>query len=328
MRHHPFLSIILGVGAWLIAVGAASGITAGNQPYDPMHVPDTAPSAFDLNITDTARNRVFPVRIYSSATQTSAAPVILFSHGLGGSRTGYAHFGQHWAKRGYVVVMLQHPGSDDSVWRGQAATNRKAALQDAAGAENLRLRAGDVAAALDALAQFQQTAGHPLYQRLLLDRIGMSGHSFGARTTQVVSGEVSHRRTGKGADPRIKAALALSPSIPSLGDPKSAYGSVDRPWMLMTGTNDTAPIGNTTPEDRLKVFPALPPGGKYQLVFDGGDHKLFSGRSGTPQQQRATIGISTAFWDCWLRGNKDACGWLDDIPAHGVLAAGDRWQQK
>jgi len=37
----------------------------------------------------------------------------------------------------------------------------------------------------------------------------------------------------------------------------------------MTGTKDVAPVGAADLESRLAVFPALPPGGKYELVLDG-----------------------------------------------------------
>ena len=56
-----------------------------------------------------------PVRVFLPAA-TTPSPIILFSHGLGGSREGNAFLGEHWAKRGYVAVFLQHPGSDGSVW--------------------------------------------------------------------------------------------------------------------------------------------------------------------------------------------------------------------
>ena len=52
-------------------------------------------------------------------TNTAPVPVILFSHGLGGNREGSKFLGEHWAARGYVAVFLQHPGSDDSVWKGK-----------------------------------------------------------------------------------------------------------------------------------------------------------------------------------------------------------------
>ena len=39
--------------------------------------------------------------------------MIVFSHGLGGTRDGYEYLGRHWASYGYVSVHLQHKGSDD-----------------------------------------------------------------------------------------------------------------------------------------------------------------------------------------------------------------------
>ena len=58
---------------------------------------------------------------------------MLFSHGLGGSREGSAFLGKHWAARGYVVVFLQHPGSDESVWKSKPFAERMPAMRQAAG---------------------------------------------------------------------------------------------------------------------------------------------------------------------------------------------------
>jgi len=103
---------------WAIAVRvllllslAAVEACAGN--YDPLAVdPAFHPAHVDLTVHDAARNRDIPVRVYLPAN-TAPEPVILFSHGLGGTRTGSAFLGEHWAARGYVAVFLQHPGSDD-----------------------------------------------------------------------------------------------------------------------------------------------------------------------------------------------------------------------
>ena len=129
-----------------------------------------------------------PIKVYLPPL-SKAAPVILFSHGLGGSREGYAYVGQHWAKRGYVVVMLQHPGSDESVWRGQPLGQRMKAMQDAASAENLLLRLKDVPAVLDQLTKWNVEDKHALKGRLDLEHVGMSGHSFVHQTTQGVAGQ-------------------------------------------------------------------------------------------------------------------------------------------
>ena len=98
---------------------AITGAARANS-YDPLAV-DTAarPAHLDLTVHDAARNRDIPVRVYLPAN-TAPAPVILFSHGLGGSRAGSVFLGEHWAARGCVAVFLQHPGSDESVWK----TNR------------------------------------------------------------------------------------------------------------------------------------------------------------------------------------------------------------
>ena len=69
--------------------------------------------------------------------------------------------------------------------------------------------------------------------------------------------------------PRIKAAIIFSPSTPTAGSAKEAFAKVKIPWMLMTGTKDLVPmISNANMTSRLGVYPALPPGGKYELVLD------------------------------------------------------------
>src|SRR5262249_38660475 len=67
---------------------------------------------------DTKRDRVVPVKIYFPAEGAEPWPVIVFSHGLGGTRETYEYLGRQWATNGFVVVHLQHIGTDDSAWRG------------------------------------------------------------------------------------------------------------------------------------------------------------------------------------------------------------------
>jgi predicted dienelactone hydrolase len=66
---------------------------------------------------DQKRQRNIPVKIYYPKTGGGLFPVIVFSHGLGGSREGYEYLGQYWASHGYVSVHLQHLGSDTAVWQ-------------------------------------------------------------------------------------------------------------------------------------------------------------------------------------------------------------------
>src|SRR5690606_7772695 len=134
------------------------------------------------------------------------------------------------------------------------------------------LRVQDVSAVLDQLALWQAEAEHPLSGRLDLEKVGMSGHSFGAMTTQAVTGQAMGRGKTPFLDDRIDAAVIMSPSAPRLGKPADAFGAITMPWLLMTGTMDTAPIGNITLEDRFTVYPALPAGSAYELVLHRAEH--------------------------------------------------------
>ncbi|MDX1930973.1 MAG: hypothetical protein SFU56_00055 [Capsulimonadales bacterium] len=309
-------------------------VSAREETYDPLKIAEpnrTAP--IDLTVRDAARNREIPVRIYLPTTG-STAPVVLFSHGLGGSAKGNEYLGRHWSARGYVAVFLQHPGSDTSVWQGKPASRRMNAMNQAANGRNFMLRVKDVPAVLDQLERWQKTSGHPVAGRLDLARVGMSGHSFGAITTQAVSGQNFGRLSV--TDPRIKAAIAFSPSGPrNGGTADGAFGGVKLPWMLMTGTNDTAPIGNIDMASRLSVYPALPPGGKYELVLEKAEHSAFTDRAlpgdretRNPNHHRAILALSTAFWDAYLRGDAGAKAWLDGDGARSVLEPKDRWRHK
>jgi predicted dienelactone hydrolase len=339
-RSHPRLVCFAAPIALVLAVIflTAGMTTAPPAGYDPMAVSSAfTPKTVDLVVKDAARQRDIPIRIHLPDSR-SEAPVVLFSHGLGGSRENNRYLGVHWSARGYVGVFLQHPGSDESVWKDAAGGARYRALRSAANGQNLQLRIQDVPAVLDRLDAWNKTSGHQLAGRLDLTRVGMSGHSFGAITTQAVSGQTFPFLGGGtrlAADPRIKASVIFSPSSPRFGDPKTAFSAVKIPWLLMTGTDDTAPIGDIDLESRLAVFPALPSGDKFELVLDGAAHSAFGDRdlpgdregARNPNHHRAIVAISTAFWDAYLRSDSAARAWLNGGPA-SVLEKADRWQKK
>jgi predicted dienelactone hydrolase len=312
-----------------------TGLISAIPAYDPLTVPvQSQPQILDLTVNDEARQREIPIRIYMPSERTPA-PVVLFSHGLGGSRETNAFMGRHWAERGYVAVFVQHPGSDSSIWQEEPQAERMRAMQRAASGNNFLLRVKDIPAVLNQLEIWNHTIGHALAGRMDLEKVGMSGHSFGAMTTQALSGQKMARGDFTFTDQRIKAAIAFSPSSPSRGNAKQAFGTVSIPWLLMTGTNDVAPIGNADLESRLAVFPALPPGGKYELVLDKAEHSAFTDRAlpgdankRNPNHHRVILALSTAFWDTWLRGDTAARTWLDGQGPRLLLEKNDRWQRK
>lgn len=317
----------------VLAVGCATAVEPA--PYDPLAVPAiNAVVTQDFTVTDRARSRDIPIRVYT-LPDTKNAPLLLFSHGLGGSRENGKYLGQHWAARGYVCVFMQHAGSDEAVWKDAGRGQRLGAMREAASGENLMLRVKDVPAVIDQLAVWNQEQGHFLAGRLDLARIGMSGHSFGAVTTQAVSGQVAARGLISSTDPRIQAACAFSPSSPRAGSAEAAFGSVRIPWMLMTGTEDVSPIGGIDVESRLGVFPALPAGGKYEVVLFGAKHSAFGDgverrleHARNPNHHRVILALSTAFWDACLKKDEAAKVWIDGTGPATVLEKQDRWQRK
>jgi predicted dienelactone hydrolase len=319
-------SAALALGLTITCHGLAAG-------YNPLTVSTKdRGTQLDLTVQDSSRERDIPIRVYLPAV-TMAAGVILFSHGLGGSRTGSAFLGEHWSGRGYVAVFIQHPGSDDSIWLNQPVQQRLQALKTAASLDNFLLRVRDVSSVLNQLQIWNVDKSNTLSGRLDLTKVGMSGHSFGAVTTEAVSGEVFSLEGAKFTDSRIKAAIAFSPSTPRGMSASKAFGEVRIPWMLMTGTKDVSPIGQADLVSRLAVYPALHGAPKYEVVLNKAEHSVFTERAlpgdrepRNPNHHRVILALSTAFWDAYLRGDAQALAWLNGPGPRSVMEPDDQWQ--
>ena len=304
---------------------------APGKNYDPLAIdPNFQAQMRDLTVHDDSRNRDIPVRIYLPASN-APAPVVLFSHGLGGSRAGSKFLGEQWSARGYVAIFLQHLGSDETVWKDVPRPERMGAMRQAASLENFLLRVHDVHAVLDQLALWNKSS--PLAGRMDLGKIGMSGHSFGAVTTEAVSGETLPLSGTTLTDTRIRAAVIFSPSTPVSTTAELAFGAVKIPWLLMTGTKDVAPIGQADLKSRLAVYPALRGAPKYEVVLNQAEHSAFTDRAlpgdrepRNPNHHRVIRALSTAFWDAYLRGDKDARAWLNGAGPRTVMEPADNWK--
>jgi dienelactone hydrolase len=266
---------------------------------------------------DAKRDRNVPVKIYSPVTTNIAHPVIIYSHGLGGSREGYQYLGQHWAARGYVVIHLQHLGSDDSVWRETSVWKRKRAMQKAASnVDNAINRPLDVTFAIDELERLNRDAAE-WRGRLDLNRIGVAGHSFGAFTTLASAGMILQPDTKMErsyGDPRIKAAIPMS-SPATKRKPDETYAAIKIPCLHMTGTKDDSPIGETSAKERRVAYDHSNGSDQFLITFKDGDHMIFSDRSGARRAsdeafQKWIQVSSTAFWDAYLRDDAKSKAWL------------------
>lgn len=323
-----------------LAASAATGIAllssaCARQP----HLREPAPSvgastgaasgAFtDDTWTDISRSRQIPVRV-RVPTNPGPWPVILFSHGLGGSREGGALWGEAWAQAGFMTVHLQHAGSDTNAVR----ENARAAMAP----EQLAARVLDVRFVLDELAR-RKKLPDSVFNQINLDAIGMSGHSFGAHTTLALAGQ-DYGAVTPPPEPRLKAFIAFSPSD---SERPGAFARLRAPLLFLTGTEDGDVAGTgATPQARLLPFEKSPPGSKYMAVLDGADHMTFGGQSSRRRavlyrrpevavareaQHHALIQtLTTTYWRAMLKGEEQARAMLTN-PAS--VKAPDAWKTK
>ena len=255
----------------------------------------------DFDWLDARRRRPVPVRLYlpTAASAQRPLPLVVFSHGIGGSRRGYRYLGSHWAAHGWASLHLQHVGSDRGLWSGNpwAVFDR---LRDAATDVEAMARVHDLRFALD-----QLLAGE-LAARLDATRIVAAGHSYGANTTLLAAGARVHRQGRLQAlrDDRVRAALLLS-APPFYGEAsfEPILGGIDLPSLHVTATADDIRIPGyySGVGDRVKVFDAIGGRPKALAVFEGGSHSIFTDRAGTGgvllngQVKAATQELTLAF---------------------------------
>lgn len=272
-----------------------------------------------------------PIKVYLPEKSAGPCPVIVFSHGLGGSREGSVYLGEHWSTAGYAVVAVQHPGSDKDVWQDVPRLQRRKALQEAASVQSFIDRVSDVRIVLDYLERSDASQAHPLHERLDSSRIAMAGHSFGAVTSQAIMGQAY---TGLGDAPyfdeRIDCVILMSPSQSKQLPSEQAFGSVSLPVLCMTGTKDDSPLRKeVTPESRKKVYTALPEGQAYQIVFHEGKHSIFGDhRKNDPRYHEAIQAITTQFLDAYLKEDKSSLMRLRSEETRKTLHSNDTWEWK
>lgn len=316
---------------------SASRVSAGASLYDQpgAHAVSTRLEAW----TDTERSRTIPVKIYQP-DGAGPFPVVIFSHGLGGSREAAPYLGERLASWGFLAIHIQHPGSDEEVWAG--LSTRRAIM----GA--LREAVRDPQTAIDrfedmpfVLDEIERRAGDGT---LAADpeHIGVAGHSFGAHSVLAVAGRIYRTPQGDASagDDRIDAGVALSPPEPGRNTPASdipfIYSAIDIPLLHMTGTEDGNPVTpGSSPEDRLIPFQNIDGAPQYLIVFDGGDHRVFGGRESRfrpspdwyPIVQADVMEAATAFFLAYLTDDADARAFIDGdgyVSAFDPLAEVDR----
>ncbi|MFW5870761.1 MAG: alpha/beta hydrolase family protein, partial [Candidatus Sumerlaeota bacterium] len=239
-------------------------------------------SAEKVILKDVARNKKLELRIIWPEAE-GRFPVILFSHGMFGSKDGYEPLAQYWAEHGYVVIRPTHEDSLALMRRKGEKIDRNALIQHMKALQGWESRIDDIELILNSLPDLPSLA-RGLGDRMDASRIGMGGHSFGAFTSQLIGGATIEKRSGETpavySDPRPKAFVLLSPqgqSPPGLHE--NSWQNFTRPQLTVTGSEDFG-RGEQKPEWRTEPYKRSPSGDKYLLFLDKASHKLggISGR--------------------------------------------------
>ena len=278
---------------------------------------------------DRDRDRNVPFMAYWPNLANVPAPVVIFSHGLGRTRETASYFGRALASAGYISIHIQHPGSDGELVsqarsREEAGQILRASLGNL---ENFLNRSNDIPFVIDELER-QNNSG-PWAGRFDLSRIGMAGHSYGARSTMFAAGELVGPMGDFAKEPRIKAGVLLSLDLPRRDfDPNRRYGDIRIPSFHITGTlDDVLGMGTGSASRRTQPFKLIPYSPQYLLVLDGADHDTFSGtRLGTdiekPMDKDHTTTVSqaaVAFFDAHLRGLSSKEHWIKLKFSHSLV---------
>jgi predicted dienelactone hydrolase len=310
------------------ADSATPAVSRANRgAYDSGMGPYAVSEIKDLTLHDASRNKDLHVRIFYP-TDAGPFPVIVFSHGAGGSQSCCEALTRHWATYGFVTIQPTH---EDSVLLRQNSGDENAnflkaineALKKPAYWES---RPKDISFVLDSLSTLQ-TQAPALSGKLDAKHIGVGGHSMGAFTAGAIAGALVNlpgHPASSFADSRVQAVLMLSPQGPGeFGLTDHSWDHVKLPFLSMTGSLDSG-AASQGPEWKKIPFERSEPGDKYHLFIDGAGHMSFiSANTLVPAravQAQAILGYtnfaSLAFWDAYLKGDANAKKYLlsDDLP--------------
>ncbi|MBW4476740.1 MAG: alpha/beta hydrolase [Tolypothrix brevis GSE-NOS-MK-07-07A] len=265
-----------------------------------------------LKIFDLPRNRLLQTDIYLPNVST-AAPVIVISHGVGSDSGNFEYLANHLASYGFVVVVPNHPGSDakqlQSLLDGRAS--------EAAKPQEFVDRPLDVKHVLDEL-EMRNKSDSRFKGRLNMQQIGVIGQSFGGYTALALAGaKINFQQLTKDCskqalkdtwnlslllqcralqlpknqynlrDERVKAAIALNPITSSIFG-KAGLKEIQTPVMIVGSSDDTiAPALY----EQILPFSWIVNSQKYLVVLEGGTHFSTIGQSKNTTEQ---VGLPSA----------------------------------
>jgi predicted dienelactone hydrolase len=180
-------------------------------------------------------------------------PVVVFSHGNGGTRHQNSFWCDYLASHGYIVVSADHTGNA----RMTIINGKVIPMQGAERANSAKDRPKDVSFLLDKMIEWDKGGDKRFAGHIDTDRAAISGMSFGSFTSHWAAD----------ADPRFKAVVAMS------GAPES-HTNLTVPTLRMLGTEDrTLGAGGNA---LIRKNHEMHKGPAYLLEMKNGGHFSFT----------------------------------------------------
>jgi predicted dienelactone hydrolase len=198
-----------------------------------------------IQITDSEINLSFPSLVFYPTTEPSqptafgpyvmdirpdagvaegAFPLVVVSHGNGGSYILHRTIGVHLAEHGYIVALLEHPGNNFRNNDLEGST------------ENLVNRPMHVRLTIDAVMD-DSLLGAAVEK----NTVAVIGHSMGGYTALAVAGGTPWTADGNRLsivpDPRVKAIVLLTPAT-GWFIPKGSLENVTVPILMLAAEHD------------------------------------------------------------------------------------------
>lgn len=250
-------------------------------------------------------------------------PLLVFSHGYGGSGLSAVFLTEQLAARGWIVAAPDHLDKYSAVrirtGRNEALDRRgflldaeKISNSDAEHRDEFLYRIDEFKFVLDQMLESGQFG-----KMIDWERIAVGGHSFGGFTALGLCGTIEDRR-----DDRIKAVLLFSTGAGGYLFRENELARVKVPSLYFLGEREKGQKRGTKTMEELsdRVYRNVAPP-KYLLVLKGGNHFSFNNRftdkpgsrflSGSEEQFEVIRRYSIAFLEKYVAGHEDGSGILE-----------------